>query len=98
MITLPDKSWLLYTSGYIPFMKIYPGPHVPRPLEIVQHIGDTLPEQISQEILALTKLNWNNADFANNRPITLQFSQKVGSILKEVPSESTPKNKYMYYM
>lgn len=98
MITLPDKSWLLYTNGYIPFMKLYPGPHVPRPLEIVQHIGDTLTEQISQEILALTKLNWNNADFASNFPITLQFSRQVGRILREMPSESTPKNKYMYYM
>ena len=98
MVTLPDKSWLLYTNGYIPFMKLYPGPHVPRPLEIVQHIGDTLPEQISQEILTLTKLNWNNADFASNRPITLQFSRQVGKILREMPSELTLKNKYMYYM
>lgn len=98
MITLPDKSWLLYTNGYIPFMKLYPGPHVPRPLEIIQHIGDTLPEKISEEILVLTKLNWNNADFASNQPITLQFSRQVGRILREMPSESTPKNKYMYYM
>ncbi len=98
MITLPDKSWLLYTNGYIPFMKLYPGPHVPRPLEIIQHIGDTLPEKISAEILALTKLNWNNANFASNLPITLHFSRQVGKILREMPSESTPKNKYMYYM
>lgn len=98
MITLPDKSWLLYTSGYIPFLRLYPGPHVPKPLEIIQHIGDTLPEQISREILMLTKLNWNNANFASNQPITLQFSRQVGHILKEMPFESTPKNKYMYYM
>lgn len=98
MITLPDKSWLLYTNGYIPFLKLYPGPHVPRPLEIIQHIGDTLPETISEEILALSKLNWNNADFASNQPITLQFSRQVGKILREMPSELTPKNKYMYYM
>ena len=98
MVTLPDRSWLLYTNGYVPFMKLYPGPHIPRPLEIVQHVGDALPKQISQEILVLTKLNWNNANFASNLPITLQFADKVGEILKEIPSESTPKNKYMYYM
>ena len=98
MVTLPDKSWLLYTKGYIPFMKLYPGPHVPRPLEIVQHFGDTSPEQISQEILALTKLNWNSADFASNNPITLHFSKQVGRILREMVSDSTPKSKYMYYM
>lgn len=98
MITLPDKSWLLYTAGYTPFMKLYSGPHVPRPLEIIQHIGDTLPDQISKEILILTKLNWNNADFSSNNPITLQFSRQVGKILREIPSELTLKNKYMYYM
>jgi hypothetical protein len=98
MITLPDKSWLLYTKAYIPFLKVYPGPHVPRPLEIIQHIGDSLPEKISEEILGLTKLNWNNADFTSYLPITLQFSRQVGRILREMPSESTPKNKYMYYM
>lgn len=98
MIKLPDKSWLLYTKAYIPFLKVYPGPHVPRPLEVVQHVGDTLPEKISEEILALTKLNWNNADFASYLPITLQFSIQVGRILREIPSDKTPKNKYMYYM
>lgn len=98
MVTLPDKSWLLYTKAYIPFLKVYPGPHVPRPLEIIQHVGDTLPEKISEEILALTKLNWNNADFASYLPITLLFSKQVGRILREIPSDRTPKNKYMYYM
>ncbi|QLH05993.1 hypothetical protein [Nitrosopumilus ureiphilus] len=67
--------------------------------EIGGEIGEYLEnEKISEEILTLTKLNWNNADFASNQPITLQFSRQVGRILREMPSESTPKNKYMYYM
>ena len=97
-ISFPDGTWLLYTKAYIPFLKIYPGPRVPLPLEIIQHIGDTPPENLSLEILMLTKLNVNSADFCSFLPITLEFSRKVGNILKELPPGVTPQNRYLYYM
>jgi len=97
-IAFPDKTWLLYTKAYIPFMKVYPGPRVPLPLEIIQHIGDTPQETLGSEILMLTKLNWNSADFCSHFPITLEFSRKVGSILKELPPGITPQSKYLFYM
>ena len=98
MVILPDRSWLLYTKAYAPFLKLYPGPHIPRPLEILQHIGDSLPETISEEIIALTKLNWNNADYASYLPITLQFARQVGRIMREIPKSEDVQTKYMYYM
>jgi len=97
-IGLPDGTWLLYTKAYIPFLKVYPGPRVPLPLEIIQHIGDTPPETLSSEILMLTKLNVNSADFSSHLPITLEFSKRVGSILKEMPPGRSPQNKYLFYM
>ncbi len=33
MVKLPDKSALLYTFGYIPYLGVYPGPRVPSPLD-----------------------------------------------------------------
>jgi hypothetical protein len=97
-IAFPDGTWLLYTKAYIPFLRVYPGPRVPLPIEIIQHIGDTPPETLSEEILMLTKLNVNSADFCSHLPITLEFSRKVGSILKELPPGITPQNKYLFYM
>jgi hypothetical protein len=97
-IAFPDKTWLLYTKAYIPFLKVYPGPRVPLPLEIIQHIGDSSQEKLSLEILTLTKLNWNSADFCTLLPITLHFARRVGNILRELPPGITPKNKYLYYM
>jgi hypothetical protein len=97
-IAFPDKTWLLYTKAYIPFLKVYPGPRVPLPLEIIQHIGDTSPEILSSEILMLSKLNVNSADFCSLFPITLEFSRKVGSILKELPPGRSPQSKYLFYM
>lgn len=98
MIALPDKRCLLYTKGHIPFFGMYPGPHVPRPLEITEHIGNSQLEQICKEILMLTKMNWNSANFASYLPITLQFATQVGHIMKEAPEGMRLQHKYMYYM
>ena len=98
MIMLPGGRWLLYTSGHVPFLGLYPGPHTPNPLEIVEHFGDSTPRQVSKEILMLTKLNWNSAEFSSHLPITLQFSRRVGDIMKEAPESMPLEHKYMYYM
>lgn len=98
MVELPGGRWLLYTTGYVPFLGLYPGPHTPNPLEIVEHFGDAPIRQVCQEILMLTKLNWNNADFSSRLPITLQFARKVGEIMKEAPEVMKLAHKYMYYM
>ena len=97
-ITLPDGSKLLFTRGYVPLLRVYPGARVPRPLEIYFEEIDSPKDEICREILGLTKLNWNTADFAGMLPITLAFSREVGNILREVPPTVTPMAKYLYYM
>jgi len=97
-IDLPNRTWLLYTKAFIPFMRLYPGPRIPRPLEILQHDGDTPIEIILQEILALCKLNWNSADFTSVLPITLEFARSVGKVMREIPVGVTPETRYLYYM
>jgi len=92
---------LLYTKAYIPFMRLYPSPRIPRPLEILQHDGDTPIEIILQEILALCKLNWNSADFTSVLPIALEFARSVGKVMRvmrEMPVGVTPETRYLYYM
>lgn len=98
MVELPGGRWLLYTSGHVPFLGMYPGPHTPNPLEIVEHFGDAPIRQVCQEIMMLTKLNWNSANFSSRLPITLQFARKVGNIMKEAPEVMRVAHKYMYYM
>ena len=52
-----------------------------------------------QEILALTKMNWNSARMYGLMPITLRFSRLVGDILREFTLESgEPSPKYKFYM
>lgn len=97
-VKFSDTNLLVYTTGYVPFLRTYPGARVPRPLEILEHYGDTPWTVVLQELLALTKLNWNTADFACSDPITLAFSQRVGQILAELPSDVEPRAEYRFYM
>jgi hypothetical protein len=98
MVRLPDASVLLYTFGYIPYLGVYPGPHVPSPLEILEHHGDSSIETICREILALTKLNWNNAKYCTKSPVTIGFARRVGNILREAPPETRIGDRFKFYM
>ena len=93
-----DNHHVLYTVGYVPALRAYPGMRVPLPLEIVEHHGDSSAETVCSEIIALTKVNWNSCSFACTEPITLQFSRTVGRILRELPKGSNPERLYRFYM
>ncbi|MCK4477604.1 hypothetical protein KAU88_03625 [Candidatus Bathyarchaeota archaeon] len=98
IIELGQTNYLLYTKGWIPFYGTYPGLRVPTPLEVVEHYGDSPRKKLCEEILALTKMNWNSADFCIREPITLAYAREVGLILAYVPEEVIPRPEYLYYM
>ena len=97
-VKFSDTDLLLYTMGYVPYLRTYPGPRVPQPIEVLEHYGDSPWDVILQEILALTKMNWNTADFACGEPITIAFSHRVGQILAELPPDLPMRPEYRFYM
>ncbi len=88
---------MLYTTGWIPNLG-YDHGHVPSPVRIADHVGDTADLQLLREILTLTKMNWNSSAFAETMPITLRFARDVGDILRELPTDVEPRPEYRYYM
>lgn len=86
----------LYTVGYQPQHLTYPGPHVPVPIEIVTDVDDV--EAVANDLLCLTKMNWNSARSAAALPVTLSFARKVGAIISEVPPEVDHHPSFRYYM
>ncbi len=88
----------LYTSGYLRSRKAYLHGHVPSPIRITDHVGDTAQEKLLREVLSLTKMNWNSANFYSKMPITLLFSRLVGDIMRELPNSTEPEPKYKYYI
>ncbi len=92
------NNYFLYTTGYLPELGKYPHGHVPSPLRVVNHYGDSSKTQLLKEILILTKMNWNTANVDGAFPITLQFARLVGEILREIPEDRLPNPKYSFYM
>jgi hypothetical protein len=91
-----DDSIYLFTSGYMPEWKTYPGPHVPAPLRLVT-TGDVDVERAAADVLGLTRMNWNTAQNTNSQPVTIRFARQVGGIMSEV-EEGEEKPSYRYYM
>ena len=98
MIPLSPTNALLYTRGYVHYLGEYPGMRVPRPIEIVEHYGDSSLTKVCEEVLALSKLDWNTAAFASKDPITTAFASDVGHILAELPASVVPRPQYRFYM
>ncbi len=88
----------LYTTGYLPALGRYPHGHVPSPLQVADHVGDTDKADLLREVMVLTKMNWNSANVGGLEPITLRFSRLVGDVLREVPADRDPQPKYKFYM
>ncbi len=97
-LTLNDQSHILYTRGSVPFYETYPGKYIPEPLGIRLFEYDESPDLICSEILALTKMNWNNTQFDRKYPITIECARSVGEILKYLDEDEVMQLKYSYYM
>ncbi len=98
MVTLDDNKILLYTRGSVQYYQTYPGMYIPAPLllRVVKRASSN--KTISQEILGLTKMNWNNTQFDGKYPITIGCARKVGEIMKYLNDTDKPKTKYAFYM
>lgn len=98
LMKLSEKYGLLYTTGYIPYFESFPGVHIPHGLEVSIYAGDSTIRKVCEEIMALTKLNFNNCSYYDSLPITIRFAQRVGEIIQYMSDGVTPPNKYYYYM
>jgi len=97
-IELDANTHLLYTRGSVKHFKTYPGSYIPQPLEIRIVESDESPRVICQEILGLTKMNWNNTQFDRKYPITIECARKVGEIMKYLGEHERPQIRYSFYM
>jgi hypothetical protein len=99
MIKLDDnRKILLYTRGSVPFFQTYPGRYIPQPIEIELFKVESSPTDVCTEILALTKMNWNNTQFDRKYPITLECARSVGKIIKYLAQSETAQANYRFYM
>lgn len=94
-----ESEFYIFTLGYIPQLKTFPKPGIPTPVRVRPANLDSLERKMCKEILSLTRLNWNNADFCDQMPITISASRRIGNILSEARARDIGiSTEYRYYM
>ena len=83
---------LLWTQGNLP--EITPtgradyykeGKGIPEPLLLIRHAGVGSTDDLCREVLALTKMDWNNDGPYDRLPVTLSFARMLAKIVKRMP-------------
>jgi len=92
------KSYL-FTTGYMPSLGTYPGPHIPAPVELRSDRAVDF-ERVAKDILGLARMNWNTASMSGGQPVTLAFARKIGGIMAEYGEDDSvsPLSSFRYYM
>jgi len=93
-----ERGAYLWTKGWTPRIQTYPGREVPNPLTIELSKGEAQIETVLQDILTLTKLNYNTCIFGDGLPITLKFADAVGEILTAGPIKEVPPLPFSHYI
>jgi hypothetical protein len=96
---LNDSRAYLFTTGYMPSINTYPGPHIPAPAEIRSDTPLDF-ERAAKDILGLARMNWNTASMSGGQPVTLSFSRNIGGIMAEFGDDvsTPPLSSFRYYM
>jgi hypothetical protein len=88
----------LWGSGFKPRLETYDGHETPTPIRIdVQH-GETNIEQVAEDILSLTKLNYNCNKLGDSQPVTIKYSDAVGEILVYNKGSKYTKSQFKFYI
>ncbi|HEY8114626.1 MAG TPA: hypothetical protein VII16_17520 [Actinomycetes bacterium] len=98
MLSIDHRRHILYTRGSVPFYATYPGMYVPSPLPFRLVETESSPEHLADELLALTKMNWNQTQLDARQPITLRTADRVGEILRHLGPHDRPQGRYAFYM
>jgi len=99
VIKAPGPEFFIFTLGHIPQLLTFPKPGIPIPVRVRVANLDSPERKMCKEILSLTRLNWNNADFCDQMPITVSAADRIGDILSEARArEIEPSDEYKFYM
>jgi hypothetical protein len=88
---------VLSSVGFpLELLRTHPGARVPWPLDIIEHFGDSPATAVLAEILALSKMDWNSAEFSIASPITLLFLERVGEVMASLPEDASLRHEYTF--
>lgn len=93
-----EQEAYLFTRGFIPRLNTSSSLEIPNPLHVQITRGKADIDVVLKDVLALTKLNYNACIHGDGVPVTLRFSNTIGSILTATDNWKTEQRKFMYYI
>jgi hypothetical protein len=97
-LPISDSEGFLWTRGFVPRLNTSTSLEIPNPLRIKVARGQADIVQVIQDILCLTKLNYNACIYGDGLPVTLRFSDRIGDILTAVDSLNENVLPFKYYI
>ena len=98
LLSVEEDQAALYTKGSVQFYSTYPGMYVPQPIGVRPAMTDRSLREICAEILALSKMNWNQTQLDGRLPVTLRTAHQVKSVLRFVDRNAAPATRYAHFM
>lgn len=87
-IPFGEKLGVVYVSGYVPFLRGYPGNRMPQPFEITENWGALTFQEMAKDLLRLTKVDWSTSAFCTEIPATLNFPSQAREMIKILGQEN----------
>ena len=99
-ICVDENLAYLWTRGLTPRLRTYVGREVPNPQSIKICRGKADIAVVLNDVLGLTKLNYNACRFGDGEPVTLKFADAVGEILTAGPvfEQDVPPLPFKHYV
>ncbi len=98
LLELGADHGVLYTRGSVEWYGTYPAMYVPRPIALRAARIERSLREVAEEVLALSKMNWNSTRFDGRLPVSLRTARQVADIIKHLPADAYVEPTYAYYM
>lgn len=104
MLHLSGSELLLWTQGNAPSASRTGGNYykegrgIPHPIVLKRWAGHSSAEEVANDVLALSKMDWNNDGLYNSEPVTVAYAGDLARIMKmlhSVPAEPRPFRLFM---
>lgn len=97
-VMVNEKEAFLFTRGFIPRLNTSLSMETPNPLHVKVSRGDADLHTVLSDIMALTKLNYNTCVYGDGKPVTLRFSDTIGSILTATDHWKEERRQFKFYI
>jgi hypothetical protein len=104
-LQLDERSCLLWVAGNAPNASLSSaanylqgGKGTPRPLLLTRDAGRGPLDEAAPQVLALSKMNWNNDALYDALPCTVQYAKVLANTLKHMPELGSQPYDYRFFM